>query len=45
MADEEGNQKGQWRRGIHVCTQETQNVRDQKGDQREEQGVSGERGK
>ena len=22
-ADEEGNHKGQWRRGIHVCTQET----------------------
>ena len=43
VADEEGNRKGQWRRGIHMCTHETQNVRDGRGGQREEQGVSGER--
>ena len=39
-ADEEGNQKGQWRRGIHMSTQETHNEPDRRGGQREEQGVS-----
>ena len=30
-ADEEGGQKGQWRRGIHMCMQETHNERDRRG--------------
>ena len=34
-ADEEGSQKGQWRRGIHMCTQETNNECDRRGGQRE----------
>ena len=40
-ADEEGSQKGQWRKGIHMCTQETHNERDRRGGQREKQGVTG----
>ena len=40
-ADEEGSQKGQWRRSIHVCTQETHNEGDRRGGQREKQGVTG----
>ena len=39
-ADGEGNKKGQWRRGMLMCTQETHNERDRRRGRREEQGVS-----